>query len=239
MVMPVEASQTALRALQVFETIADKQPIGVRAVSKLLEVDKSAVHRAIRALIVQGWVVSTGEPLPRFRIASRFLTVANTAAAGFDLRHRSRGVLERLRDRCQETVALMVLNGSRLIVADIFEGRNALRWFPPVGTQAEPHRTAGGRAIMAFLPPARQAEVLGGAVDAPLENLYEGVRQRGFSISDRETSEFAASIGAPVFDADGLPYAAVIIIGPSERINQSGWENLGRLAVASANRLSS
>jgi IclR family acetate operon transcriptional repressor len=237
--MPVNASQTAIRVLEVFELIADKQPIGVRAVSKALGKDKSAVHRAIRALIAQGWVVSTEEPLARFRISSRFLTLANTATAGFDLRHRSRAILERLRDRCQETVALMVLNGSRLIVADVFEGRNALRWFPPVGTQAEPHRTAGGRAIIAFLPPSRQTEVLGGAVDPQLECLYQTVRNRGFSVSDRETSEFAASVGAPVFDADGLPHAAVTIIGPSERINQSGWDNLGRLAISSANRLSS
>ena len=60
--MPAKRSHSAARVLTLLETVAEHQPIGVRALAKLLDEDKSAVHRGLVTLADSGWIRMTGEP---------------------------------------------------------------------------------------------------------------------------------------------------------------------------------
>ena len=63
--MAVKRSQSASRVLSVLELIASRQPIGVSALAKLLDEDKSAVQRAIMTLADAGWIRIAPEPPTR------------------------------------------------------------------------------------------------------------------------------------------------------------------------------
>lgn len=229
--MAVGSSQSGARILRVLEAIAFHQPIGVRALARLLEDDKSAIHRAITTLSNEGWIHTTDETPPRWEVSPRIVSIADKAFTGYDLKRRAKPVLQRLRDECSETVVLIVIEGSLLVVADVIESRRMLRWVPPIGSLAPPEKTAAGRAIIPYLDPARQMDILGREVDAELAAIYAETRARGYSISDRETSPVSASVGAPIFGADGLPSAVITIVGPSDRIAAAGHEHLGGLAM--------
>lgn len=236
--MAVGTSQTGARILRVFEAIAFHQPIGVRALARLVEEDKSAIHRAIATLAAEGWIQPTGESQPQWEISPRIVSIADKAFTGYDLKRRAKPVLQRLRDECSETVVLIVLEGNFLVVADVIESRRMLRWVPPVGSLAPAELTAAGRAIIPYLDPQRQAEVLGHEVDEDIAAIYALTRSRGYSISDRETSPVSASVGAPIFDGNRVPTAVITIVGPSERIAEVGHEHLGRMAIEAAEMLS-
>lgn len=236
--MPVGTSQTGARILRVLEAIAINQPIGIRALARLLGDDKSAIHRAITTLSNEGWIHANDDSPPRWVVSPRILTVAERAFSGYDLTRRAKPVLQRLRDACAETVALVVLEGSHMVVADVIESKRMLRWVPPIGSLVPPELTAAGRAILPYLPPNRQSEILGREVDEHLSAIYAATRRRGYSVSDRETSPISASIGVAIFEADGLPSAVITIIGPSDRIAEAGYEKLGALAMDAAATLS-
>lgn len=236
--MAVGSSQTGARILRVLEAIAFHQPIGVRALARLVEDDKSAVHRAITTLAAEGWIQTTGESPPQWEVSPRIVSIADKAFTGYDLKRRAKPVLQRLRDECSETVVLIVLEGSFLVVADVIESRRMLRWVPPIGSLAPAELTAAGRAIIPYLDPQRQIDILGHEVDGDLAAIYAATLSRGYSVSDRETSPVSASVGAPIFDGDGIPTAVITIVGPSERIAAAGHENLGHLAMEAGQLLS-
>jgi len=81
-------------------------------------------------------------------------------------------------------------------------------------------------------------KLLGKQPGADLLSVYGLTRERGYSVSDRETNAGATSIGAPVIEADGHACAAVVVIGPWERLAAFGHERIGKLVAHAAHTLS-
>jgi len=88
---------------------------------------------------------------------------------------------------------------------------------------------AGARAILAFSPPDLVESLLDTELqpitrntitdrDELLRNLQD-VRERGVSFDHEEVAEGTCAIGAPIFNHEGLPIAAVIVAGPPQRIS--------------------
>ena len=60
---------TGARVLEVFEAVAEHQPVGVAALSRMLGIDKSAVQRALVTLAEQGWIQARDDPTTRWETA--------------------------------------------------------------------------------------------------------------------------------------------------------------------------
>jgi DNA-binding IclR family transcriptional regulator len=98
-----------------------------------------------------------------------------------------------------------------------------------VGASNPVHCTSVGKAILAFLPEERAAEVVRrtrferfthrtiATADA-LRTEMEKTRRRGYAVDDEEFEEGLRCIAVPLLDAQRLPVAAVSISGPSFRV---------------------
>jgi DNA-binding IclR family transcriptional regulator len=91
------------------------------------------------------------------------------------------------------------------------------------------HCTSVGKAILAFLPPERAAEILRRvrfermttrtiATPEALRAELEKTRRRGYAVDDEELEEGLRCIAVPILDAQRLPVAAVSVSGPSFRV---------------------
>lgn len=236
--MPIKRSQTGGRVLKVLEAIATHQPIGTRALARLLAEDKSAIHRAIMTLADDGWIQVTAAPPMRWEVSPRILAVADKAYGGYDLIRRARSSLERLRQDCGETVALMVPDVTNLVVADVVESPQLLRVVPAIGDTVGAENTAAGRSILPLLTPDRQVELLGGSPSEALLEIYATARARGYAISEGESTAGVTSIGAPIIEFDGRPCGAVVAIGPSERLHADTHAEIGKQVAQTARSLS-
>jgi IclR family acetate operon transcriptional repressor len=224
--------------LKVLEALASHQPIGVRALARLLEDDKSAVHRALTTLANEGWVQPAAGKPGRWEVAPRIMAVADKAYGGYDLKRRARPALEKLRDACGETATLAVPDVIGLVVADVVESRELLRVVFPVGAVVAIEVSAAGRAILSLLEPHQQAELLGREPDQTLLEICAATRERGYSISERETHPGATSLGAALLDYDGRPCGAVCVIGPCERLERTRFDAVGAMLIDTARGLS-
>jgi IclR family acetate operon transcriptional repressor len=236
--MPVKRSHSAARVLTLLETVANQQPIGVRALAKLLNEDKSAVHRALMTLADQGWIRATSEAPVRWEVTARILAVAHVAHGGNNLLKRARPLLERLRDATNETVLLMLPDVHNFVVADVIESRQVLRVVLPIGNPVESRKTATGRALLPFLETRRQVELLGSEPDRQLLDSWAATRTRGYSVSEGEVDPATTTLAAPIFDYDSQPLGAVAISGPRERLPRSVQKTIGGLIVKTAQELS-
>jgi IclR family acetate operon transcriptional repressor len=235
--MPAKRSQSATRVLTLLETIAEHQPIGVRALAKLLDEDKSAIHRGLVTLADSGWIRMTGEPPVGWELTAHILAVAYTAHGGIDLRRRARAALERLRDATNETVLLVLPDVDRFVVAEVIESRQSLRIVPDLGDTVPIRRTATGLAVLPYLSPERQEELLGGKPDRPLLDNFARTRARGYSISEGEIYSLATNLASAIFDFDEQPIGAVVVCGPRERLTRLVCRAIGEMLVQTAREL--
>jgi len=236
--MPVKRSHSAARVLTVLETIANHQPMGVRALAKLLNEDKSTVHRALLTLADHGWIRASSEPPVRWEITAHILAVAHAAHGGSDLRARARPVLERLRDESNETVLLVLPDVDRFVIADVIESRQELRMVPDIGNAVTVKNTATGRAVLPFLDSRRQAQLLGLEPDRHMLNSFAQTRARGYAISEGEINPAATNLAAAIFDFNGRPMGVVVVVGPRERLTKAIQKNMGEMMVRAARELS-
>jgi DNA-binding IclR family transcriptional regulator len=98
-----------------------------------------------------------------------------------------------------------------------------------IGASNPVHCTSVGKAILAFLPEDRAADVLRRTrferfTTRTIPNAealrveMEKTRRRGYAVDDEEFEEGLRCIAVPLLDAQRLPVGAVSISGPSFRV---------------------
>ncbi len=235
--MAVKGSSTGARVLEVFEAVAEHQPVGVAALSRMLGIDKSAVQRALVTLAEQGWIQARDDPTTRWETTPRILNIAHGSRAKADLRQRIQSVLEQLALRTGETAIFNEPSGSHLVVSQVAESQQPLRMAPRIGALVPARDSATGRVLLPFLSPDRQTELLGEPPDADFRALLDACRSAGYAASS-EVNAPAMTIAAPVFEVAGRPIGVVAISGPAERMPSDSHARLAELVREAAARLS-
>jgi DNA-binding IclR family transcriptional regulator len=165
----------------------------------------------------------------KFRLGLRLFDFGNRAIEQYDLRDRAQPHLRRLVAETEETAHLCIMEAARVIYIDKIEPARSVRMITRVGASNPVHCTSVGKAILAFLPEERAADVVRrtrferfthrtiASADA-LRTEMEKTRRRGYAVDDEEFEEGLRCIAVPLLDAQRLPVAAVSISGPSFRV---------------------
>jgi len=202
-------------------------PLGLAQVASSLQLHKSTAHRFLMVLERHRMVERT--PGGKFRLGLRLFDFGNRAIEQYDLRDRAQPHLRRLVAETEETAHLCIMEASRVIYIDKIEPARSVRMITRVGASNPMHCTSVGKAILAFLPEDRAAEVVRRtkferfthrtiASAEALRTEMEKTRRRGYAVDDEEFEEGLRCIAVPLLDAQRLPVAAVSVSGPSFRV---------------------
>lgn len=234
----VKRIQSAARVLSVLEGIARHQPVGVSALSRLLDDDKSAIQRAIMTLADEGWIRSAPGLPVRWELTAHIHVVAHMGHDSNDLRQRARPALRAVRDECGESVLLTVPDVGQLVVIDVAESRYALRFAPRTGTLVPVRDSAAGRAMLPHMRPERQIALLGGPPDEELLVDFADVLARGYTTSHNRVQQELRSVAAAILGADGEPIGAIVATGPPARVTDEVIPAFGAAVLKAARSLS-
>jgi len=196
-------------------------------VASSLQLHKSTAHRFLMVLERHRMVERT--TTGKFRLGLRLFDFGNRAIEQYDLRDRAQPHLRRLVVETEETAHLCILEAARVIYIDKIEPARSVRMITRVGASNPVHCTSVGKAILAFLPEEKAAEVVRRtrferfthrtiATAEALRAEMEKTRRRGYAVDDEEFEEGLRCIAVPLLDAQRLPVAAVSISGPSFRV---------------------
>lgn len=236
--MAVKRIQSAARVLSALEGIARHQPVGVSALARLLGDDKSAVQRAIMTLADEGWIrAAPGSPV-KWELTAHIHAVAHMGHGSNNLRQRARPALRALRDEFDETVLLTMPDVRKLVLIEVVESHQMLRYVAPIGATVDARDSAAGRAILPYMSSDRQAEFLDGPPDIELLEDFAATLKRGYSISANLMSSELTNIAAAIREVDGQPAAAVVLSGPSARITPDRYAEIGGRVSETARSLS-
>jgi IclR family acetate operon transcriptional repressor len=221
--------------LQVFEAVAARQPIGVSALARRLDADKSAVQRDLMTLADAGWIRAL-QP-GQWELTPRILTLAHTPHSSNDLRQRARPALEALRQATGETAYLTVSDGDHFVVIDALESPQVLRMVPPIGLVVPVHGSATARAVLPYMSAAEQCQLLGAEPDAALREQFAATRRRGYAVNDGDIVPEAIAMASVVLGAGDRPLGALVLTGPAERLGPERRDQLAIRLVEAARSL--
>lgn len=236
--MAVKRSRSASRMLSVFEAIAAAQPVGVSALSRSLDADKSAVQRDLMTLADAGWIRAAPGIAGQWELTPHILTLARAPYSADSLRQRARPVLEWLRGETGETVYLTVPDGNRFVVIDALESFHMLRMVPPVGLVIPVHGSATARAILPYLDGDDQARMLGAEPDNTLQQEFAATCALGYAVNQEEIIRGAIALASAILDREGKPVGTLVLTGPADRLAAPRQHEFGQKLRAAAAQLS-
>jgi DNA-binding IclR family transcriptional regulator len=221
----LESVDNALRLLLL---LAEQDRIRVSDAAAQLGIALSTAHRLLSTLRQRGFVEQ--EPNRTYVKGPAFDRLQGRSAPGLSLEDLVRPHLERLRDQVDETAHLAVPDGAahlRFVLS--VESSQSLRVGSRVGARLPVHRTSGGKALLAALPPqelARRLEDdgpdslhLSVAEAARLRRELGGVRRQGYGLNKAESERGIAAVGIAMLGSDRTPVGALSISVPTVRLN--------------------
>ncbi len=125
-----------------------------------------------------------------------------------------------------ESVSLGLVDLGHIVLVARRESEHALRMVARVGDIIAPHRSAMGKALLAFMPRDRRLELLASVTPDPasllaeLEEELAAVRSAGYARDEGEFVIGLRCVAAPFFRAGGEAIGAISVAGPAARFTE-------------------
>lgn len=202
--------------------------MGVSEVAREAGLSKAVVHRIFQSLSLRGFLAH--DPVTRaYRLGPSAAALGARALRDMDMRRAAQPVLERLRDETSETTTISEIIGDNRVYLEQFESRQTIRMLVELGHPHALHAGGSGKAILAFLPQARQDKI----IEKGLARLTETtitepgklrqqlleIASRGYAVSLGERAPDAGSVAAPIFGNDGTVIGSLSVCGPVHRFS--------------------
>ncbi|NLG97014.1 MAG: IclR family transcriptional regulator [Chloroflexi bacterium] len=229
--MAVEQLRTLNRAVAVLDCFTQEHhELGVREIARMLNLSTSATGRLLASMREMG-ILSQDPKTRAYSLGARVLTWAGVYNASLDVRNKALPAIEELHQTTRETISLYVIDGLERVCVERLESPQTVRIVTRVGRRLPLYAGSAGKAIMAFLTPEQQEEVISRTRLEPLtpktitdpavlRRELKKVRERGCAVSYGEWIEDAAGVAAPIFDHNGRVIAALSISGPTSRFRK-------------------
>lgn len=237
------------KAIRVLEAVCEAQaPIRFTDLVARLSLPKSTVHRLLGSLMEQNLVRHDAEE-QRYSPGYRLLSLAQQTWQGLDVRKAAREEMRRLLDTVHETIHLAVVDGYEIIYIDKLESPKSVRLYSAVGKRGPIYCTGVGKAILAFLPPERQDDIIAHTDFLPhtastlgdarsLRQALREIRVRGCALDMEEHEEGIRCVAAPIFNFRGEAVAGISATSTSRRMPVQRLQDLQPLVLEAARRIS-
>ena len=236
--------ENVVRLLNLF---IDEPELGVREMSRRLDLGKSTVHR-IASELAEADLLAKDAETSRYRLGLRLLELGSLVQARGELSNAAEPVLRSLLRTGGETVHLAVREGLEIVYIAKMESNHSIRMYSRLGRRGPAHCTGIGKAMLAFHSDDWLTDVLAAGLarqtpatitdPAVLRRQLEEVRRLGYAFDDEEIEVGLRCVAAPVRDHTGAVIAGISVSGPSQRMTREKMRALVAPVIAGAEQIS-
>ena len=235
----VRAVDRAIAILQCFTP--DQPAMSVIEIQKRVGLSRPSRERRLLTRAQRVLIQADGER-QRFRLSHGVMKLSHVWLTGLEVVAIARPVVEGLREATGETAALFRVQEDRGICILECQSRHVLSISRGVGDSLSLTRGSTGKAMLAFMDPARQAELLAtipnSADRARLEEALAFARRNGYATSHSEIFAGTVAVSAPCFDHRGDVVGSVGLYGPGARIDEQKLLEYSRLVREAGRQIS-
>jgi DNA-binding IclR family transcriptional regulator len=213
-------------------------------IGRRAELPPATAHRLVGELAA--WGALERDESGRYHIGLRLWEVAALAPRGVGLRKAAMPFLEDLYEATHENVHLAVLDGHDVVYIERISGHESVRVLSQVGARWPLHATGVGLVLLAHAGRDLQERVCRGPLPrftphtvtepATLRRMLADVRRTGSALSDRQITEDAVSVAAPVHGPRGTVAAAVSVVVHADTAHLPSLTPLVRIAARGISR---
>ncbi|WP_419897539.1 IclR family transcriptional regulator [Roseomonas sp. USHLN139] len=229
--LAVGSVQKAFQVLHAFRDAGG--PLSLAEIAAASGLDKSAAQRFSHSLWKLGYLEKDARTR-RYRLGHRVLELSFSYLQGNRLVEAAMPMLAELRRATGQRVSLSLWEDLSLIYAIRQQSQREYFWASLIGRRVPLFCTAGGRAILAQLPPAEAADILARSSLRPLTpqtltdpaaimQRVEAARRDGFGLATAEVEQGERVIGVAVQRTDGRPVGALHLAAPLGEIDEAGF----------------
>jgi DNA-binding IclR family transcriptional regulator len=219
----IQAVDTTLR---IVEALNESGTAGVTELARTLGQPKSTVYNHLDTLSRRGYVVRTDDG---YRLACRFLELGSKTRDRQPVYRIARDEVTKLAEETGELSGLIVEEHCYGVFLHRAKGDQAVRVDTHVGKRIHLHGAALGKAMLAFFPDDRVAEVverrgLPALTDrtitdeAALREELDRIREAGVAFDDEERINGLRSVAVPLRTDDDEVVGAISVAGPTSRM---------------------
>ncbi len=226
------------RALVIMEHLLD-YPQG-RSAAELTEdlgFSKNSVFRITMTLLNHHFLVR--DETKRFRLSKKLLLMGCRSFGDTRFIELSMDIMRECRDEVKESVFIGTIVENEGVVIEQILGSHPFKFTIDTGARMPIHCAAPCKAMLAYLPDSERDPIIKAAKFKRYnENTItsrrafakelELVKNCGFALDRAEQIHGAHCVAAPVFDQFGYPIATIWTTGPSDRLPQKQFDELGR-----------
>jgi len=241
---------TVKKAMDILDCLGETGvPLSASEISRKLDMSRSTVYRLLTTLATGGYVSQDPTNPEKYRLGFKIPELASSLLGSIQLRQQALPFLQELKDIASETVHLVVMDRGQVTYIDKVECSQAVRMHSAIGRRGFAHCSAVGKAMLAFMSEKEVENVIeehGLPVCTPntitdkelfLEELKR-VRQQGYAVDNIENEEGIRCVGAPIFDHQGKPVAALSVSGPAFRMSMERVKELTGAVTSTAAKIS-
>lgn len=237
------AVQSVDRAVSILQVVGRQGVIGVTEIANELSVHKSTVSRLLGTLEARGLVEQTANR-GRYRLGQGIAQLAEGVTRKHDLSLISREVSTSLAEDVGETVNVVVVSGDHVVTIDQVIGSASITTVNWVGKRQPVHATASGKVFLAHMSADERTELLASRLEqlTPdtivnrrlLDQELDAVREQGFASAMEEQEVGLVAVAAPIRSMDGTIIAALVVSGPTFRLDPDAIPAVAERLVAAA-----
>jgi len=241
---------TVKKAMDILDCLGETgDPLSASEISRKLDMSRSTVYRLLTTLATGGYVSQDPTNPEKYRLGFKIPELASSLLNSIQLRQQALPFLRELRDIANETIHLVVMDRDKVTYIEKVECSQAVRMHSAIGRRGFVHCTAVGKAMLAFMSKTEVEGIVskhGLFARTPntitdketLLRELERVRRQGYAVDDIENEEGIRCVGAPIFDHQGKPVAALSVSGPAFRMTMERVIELTEAVTSTATKIS-
>jgi len=243
--------KSATRALDVLELLAARpEAMSHSDIVRALRIPKSSLTDLLGTLEQRHYVTREGiGTAERIRLGPAVLGLAGVLLRRTDVTRLAQPVLAALMTRTGESAALVVRQGTEVVVVCKENCNHPILYSLQLGERGPLNASAGGKAILGLMP-AEEVETILAAGPLPrltprtvtdpaaLRRELATVAREGIAYSREEMIEGIVAMGHAVLDATGRPCAGLSVGVPKVRFTREKEKLLAEALRAAAAEIS-
>lgn len=240
--MQMNDTQTKLntvgKALAIFETIQSaNRPLSIKELAETLDLNKSSIHHHIKTLTENGYLQQ--DPVSRkYDIGLNLVRVGQSYLQRLNVRDRGHFYLEELSRELNQTVHMLVLDGSTAVYVDKVDVQHqpgTLHCSSFIGLSTDLYTTAAGKVLLSGLEGGSLGRILDSLELTPktphsltdkgeLEKELRLTAERGYGLDLQEHALGLQCIAIPILNLHAQYVAAVSVSCPLASISTQTLE---------------
>ena len=221
-------TETVDLSLRILEHLAaSRDPLGVSDLARSFGSSKATVYRHLQTLARYEFV-RQDPATARYEVGIKLLILGERLRERFDILPVAREEMARLRDDCDQPVALSALVEDRVVILEVLQGRQVVNFGTQAGSVLDLHASAHGKVALAFGPAGLLDRCLAKPLKAwtphtictraGVQREVAQVRSRGWATAPDQVLQGVNGLAAPIFNHLGSYVGAVAIAGSVQYI---------------------